>query len=279
MIQTRCACDSPGVAASMASRTKPTMYGSVDWGATKGTSSFTAMTLKNTWTCKCNVLPKPNLPNRNPRNMTCEDNSRSRLVTGWSRVGSGLFPFISIGAFLAGHGWSRVGHGSVRVFSLSFQLGRFSQVTVGHGLVTGSRANFQTKYVANCFIHVFWIVCESSWSSWMEWHQNKNHVVAGYTHSKQGTRLYMMNSKEAGAPCKKIMHAWHVKKAGSPCKKITIHWTKETMPSLTSTVRVHCVRLLSHRLTFFPPKLVALARQMLLKVNCAGLTFESHVNV
>ena len=111
MIQTRCACDSPGVAASMASRTKPTMYGSVDWGATKGTSSFTAMTLKNTWTCKCNVLPKPNLPNRNPRNMTCEDNSRSRLVTVWSRVGSGLFPFISIGAFLTGHGWSRVGHG------------------------------------------------------------------------------------------------------------------------------------------------------------------------
>ena len=36
---------------------------------------------------------------------------RSRLVTGWSRVGSGLFPFISIGAFLTGHGWSRVGHG------------------------------------------------------------------------------------------------------------------------------------------------------------------------
>ena len=74
--------------------------------------------------------------------MTCEDNSRSRLVTGWSRVGSGLFPFISIGAFLAGHGWSRVGHGSVRVFSLSFQLGRFLQVTVGHGLVTGRFGSF-----------------------------------------------------------------------------------------------------------------------------------------
>ena len=190
---------------------------------------------------------------------------------------------------------------SAKQESKEHDMWRQFEVTVGHGLVTGrfgsfpfhfnwgvshrsrlvtgSRANFQTKYVANCFIHVFWIVCESSWSSWVEWHQNKNHVVAGYTHSKHGTRLYMMNSKEAGAPCKKIMHAWHVKKAGSPCKKITIHWTKETMPSLTSTVRVHCVRLLSHRLTFFPPKLVALARQMLLKVNCAGLTFESHVNV
>ena len=165
--------------------------------------------------------------------MTCEDNSRSRLVTGWSRVGS--------------------------AFSLSFQLGCFSQVTVGHGLVTAYFSNICCKLCVPCILDLHFFE-----------NQNKSHVTEAYTHSKHASWWIQ---KRPGP---------HVRKSCMTCEKSKPHvrrrWIRWQQRNIAITHDSPSTHASQSCLTFFPPK-VPLASNMLLKVNCAGLRFESHVNI